>query len=195
ILLEDEEFITKVRDESGIIFYLIFNKKSNAFYYLLDEEKFSTENLRHNGNKIYIGERTGFAYYLDVEHNRKILIGVNVFNIGKNNYFDGPFDQVYPFLNLKEKIYASYPYTKALGVDEHGNFLNREGVRVAISPYSNYVNEEDLVYLKEMCENLLEDHNKFLACLTYEEKRDFHRESSFFYPNGTLRKEEELNPF
>ena len=45
-------------------------------------------------DRILIGQRTGFAYYLDDKLDRKILVGVFEGNARVNNYFDGPFDQL-----------------------------------------------------------------------------------------------------
>ena len=77
-------------------FFLMFNPKLKVFHYILDEtvkipDQFRQSNLT---NRILIGVRTGFAYYLDLRMNRKILIGVFEANSRVNNSFDGPFDQL-----------------------------------------------------------------------------------------------------
>jgi len=183
----EEEFIASVRDESGIIFYMFFNHNVSDFYYVLNEERPVTEVLINNGDNIYLGERTGFAYYFDEEFNRKILFGISVDNIYNNNYYDGPFDQVPPFLDLKDKIYKAYPYTQfGSGVDTYGNFLDRDGVRVSISPYKNYYIADELHKLVSDCTQF-SDNSAVWGCLTYDEKRDFHKDSPMFYENGTLK--------
>ena len=181
-LLESEEFITKVRDESGIIFYLVFNKESNVFYYILDEERKVVENLVNLESQIVIGEMTRFAYYLDKENNRKILFGVFLENVINNNYFDGPFDQVYPFVDIGEKLRRSYPYTKIQRVDKFGFFIDNMNFRIAITPYLNYKKKEELIYLLENCRVFEEiNKNRFLDCLTYETQRS----QDLFYMNGS----------
>ena len=92
----DEKYLGPVFDDSGMRFFLVFNPKLKVFHYILDEtiripEQFRQSNLT---NRILIGVRTGFAYYLDLRMNRKILIGVFEANSRVNNYFDGPFDQL-----------------------------------------------------------------------------------------------------
>lgn len=57
----------------------------------------------------------------------------------ENNWYDGPFDQVPPRLHIRDLLEEAYPYVKqAGGIDEHGNFIERHGQRVAISPYIAY---------------------------------------------------------
>lgn len=189
VLMPDETFVTTVRDESGVIFHLLFNEASHSFYYVLDEERVLTDSLKAVNPEISLGNRTGFAYYHD-DYGRMILFGINASNVQMNTYFDGPFDQVYPFLDLRDKIYAAYPYTQFGGVDIHGNFLNVEGMRVAISPYFYYEDEQSLEDFISACASISGSSNSFVACLTYEGKRDFHRDSPLFYPNGTKK----LNP-
>ncbi len=185
-LLPQEKVITHVRDESGVFFYLLFDNTTRSFYYLLDEENPLSEPLVDLGENIFIGERTGFAFYHDISLSRKVLFGVNTYNIEGNTHFDGPFDQVYPFLDIRETIYASYPYTQLLGVDTYGNFLNLEGMRVSISPYYEYTTTSELVGLVNDC-LLIENQSYFLACITYEPKRNYHLDSPSFYSNGTIR--------
>ena len=188
-LLEEEELVTKVRDESGIIFYLVFNKKTNSFYYILDEERPVTEILDlHENGTFLVGNRTGYAYYDDLDMDRKILFGISALNVEKNNFFDGPFDQVYPRIKyLRDKIYLVYPYTQfGLGIDEYGNFLDLESTRVAISPYYDYYSTDDLVVIVDSCSGE-SGRSEFISCLTYEDKKDFHKDSSIFYENGTMK--------
>jgi len=187
-LLPEEEFVSKVRDESGVIFYMLFNTEEKAFYYVLDEEREVTENLEEFENNILIGGRTGFAYYYDESNDRKVLFGISRDNIRKNNYFDGPFDQVYPLMDLRGMIYETYPYTQfGGGIDKHGNFLDRNSVRVAISPYLDYERKFQLSELVEKCEETYESASGIYACLTYEDKRDFHKDSPLFNDDGTLK--------
>ncbi|MEK7390857.1 MAG: hypothetical protein AAB635_01830 [Patescibacteria group bacterium] len=186
-ILPEEEIISKIRDESGIVFYLFFNDKTNFFYYVLDEESPVTEVLTKADGNIYLGERTQFAYYDDKNFARKILVGVSTENIWENNYFDGPFDQVPPNLEIREKLYKAYPYTQYMnGLDPNGNFLDWKGSRVAISSYLDYYYPDITELQKRIngCKTDLEP-SAFWSCLTYETKKDFHKTiPEFFFPDG-----------
>ena len=184
----DEIFISKVRDESGVVFNLYFNDFTRTFYYSLDYERNPTDTLiRVENYPLFIGERTNFAYYYDEFSDRTFLIGVSLASIYNNDYFDGPFDQVPPYLSLKEMIVKAYPYTQIRPVDEHGNFVDTEGMRMAISSYIDYSSINDLVNLYLYC-NDLADNSEKITCLTDDEKRHFHEASPAFNKDGTLKK-------
>lgn len=188
-LLPDEEFVANIQDESAIRFFLIFNDTTKSFYYVVNEDYPITETLTDLGEHLLLGDRTKFIYWNDEDTRRKILIGVDAYSIMANNYFDGPFDQVPPHLPLRDKLYKAYPYTQYLrGLDEHGNFLDFEGQRVAISPYTDYYGN-DFPEVKEMIESCINKKGPVLwACLTYESKRDFHKTiPEFFYPDGSKK--------
>lgn len=186
-LREGEKVIATVRDESGVIFVLLFHQPTKAFYYLLDEQQPVLEDLTPLSDEIDIGERTGFAFFRDSDRKRRVLMGVKYKSVQENTYFDGPFDQVPPFLHLRDMVYLSYPYTKFGGVDLYGNFLNSESTRVAISPYLKYTTPADLSVLLADCRTGKAPHSDdLLSCLTYEDKRDFHRDSPMFTPDGEL---------
>ena len=189
-LLPGEEFIVVDHDESGIYFYLIYNNENKSFYYILDESRPLLEEYESLGKGLVVGNRTGFVFYNDSENNRMLLVGVDSFNIMYNNYYDGPFDQVFPFLDNRDRLYASYPYTRYLhGLDQYGNFNDWEGSRVAISSYFNYwADPYETLEVLDSCENLSEDLTLFYSCLTYESKRDFHKEQpEVFYEDGRVR--------
>ena len=92
----DEKYLGPVFDDSGMRFFLVFNPALKVFHYILDETVRIPDQFRQSAltNRILIGVRTGFAYYLDLRMNRKILIGVFEANSRVNNSFDGPFDQL-----------------------------------------------------------------------------------------------------
>lgn len=189
-LLPEEEFIARIQDESGIRFFFIYNSQTKAFYYILNEEQPVPEELNKIFDSVYAGARTGYAYYEDTNHERKILFGVKTANIWENNYFDGPFDQVPPRLNIRDKLYAAYPYTQYLhGLDEHGNFIDFEGSRVAISAYTDYSQEAELRERITGCDqNSSGNVSSFWSCLAYEPKKDFHKTiPEFFYEDGKCK--------
>ncbi len=191
-LLPEEEFVAKIRDESAVDLFLVFNTETNSFYYILDEEKPVTEELVEVAENLWKGQRTEFIYYQDADFDRKILVGVQWKNIADNSYFDGPFDQVPPRLEIRDRLYKAYPYTQYLrGLDPHGRFLDFEGTRVAISSYYSYWDVEQLqIERVNPCleENNTSDKSALWSCLTYEDKKDFHKTiPNVFYEDGTCK--------
>jgi hypothetical protein len=144
----DEKYLGPVFDDSGMRFFLMFNPKLKLFHYILDETIKITDQFRPsvNTNRILIGVRTGFAYYLDLRMNRKILIGVFEANSRVNNYFDGPFDQLPDNFvvgdELRDAILAVEPSLKD-NIDRVGGSFDKSG-RYLIGPYATYRTEDQL---------------------------------------------------
>jgi hypothetical protein len=144
----DERYIGPIFDESGMRFFLIFNPVLKLFHYVLDETTRVPEQFRASvyTNRILIGVRTGFAYYLDLRMNRKILIGVFEANSRTNSPFDGPFDQLPDnFVEgdvLRDAILAVEPALEGK-IDRVGGSFDGSG-RYLIGPYATYRTEEQL---------------------------------------------------
>ncbi|MCB0338537.1 MAG: hypothetical protein KDD53_02985 [Bdellovibrionales bacterium] len=173
--LPEEEFVAHIHDESGIRFFLFFNRETEDFYYVLDEEHGVPEKLVDLGRGYYKGADSSFVYFEDVKFKRKVLSAVSNQNIFWNNYYDGPFDQVPPRLALRDKVLAAYPYAKYRGgIDEHGNFKEIEGTRIAISPYNNYEKIDVTLDYLDRCKES-KPGSQMWSCLSYEWKRDFHK--------------------
>jgi hypothetical protein len=173
---EDERLVSWIQDESGVRFYLLFNQKTSAFYYLLDEHHAAPEDIEilESNPELLLGKRSSFIFYSDLAYNRKILVGVSLREVYENSYFDGPFDQVPPRLQLRDMLYRAYPYTALRGgLDEHGNFNKIAQTRVAISPYFQYDTIPNLVQQLSRCDRA-EERSILWSCLTYEWKRSFH---------------------
>lgn len=143
VLADGETFLGPVFDESGIQFYLVFNKNKKYLTFILNEDVPSSDRLfAYLPEKpfVLIGVRTGFAYFQDPYRDRKILIGVYQGNVQNNNYFDGPFDQLPDnFIKgneLQDAILTLYPELEG-EIDRLGNFQNFDG-RVLVNPYINY---------------------------------------------------------
>jgi hypothetical protein len=144
----DEKYLGPVFDDSGMRFFLMFNPKLKVFHYILDETVRMPEQFRQSNltNRILIGVRTGFAYYLDLRMNRKILIGVFEANSRVNNAFDGPFDQL-PDNFVKEN--ELHDAIVAVEPSLIGN-INRVGAsfdgsgRFLVGPYATYRTEQQL---------------------------------------------------
>jgi len=182
-LTTDEIFVGPSFDESGLQFFLIFNKAENHLYWILNEDGFVPESFRSYADDLVIGDRTEFAFYLDKKYNRKILVGAEGLNVLENNWYDGPFDQMPDNyvstgqIEVKKYIEASYP--EVMGrIDKYGNYLDEEGVRVPVAPYLVYFSKQDLISLIESCKS---SSSAFYSCLT---------EQTFYIPEDFY---EELN--
>ncbi len=170
-LTEDEIFVGPVFDEAGMKFFLIYNEAVPHVYLVLNEDGYVPETFAQLTNKIVIGERTGFAFYVDDEYNRKILVGVKGEHTLKNDWYDGPHDQmpdnyVYTGQIPDYQKYIENAYRLKGKIDKYGNYLDEKGVRVAVAPYKVYFSEKDL-YDLQFCEhgaNLTR--SEFYECIT-----------------------------
>lgn len=176
--VEGERIVTGVLDESGIAFVLLYDEPLKSLYYVLNEAMPAADRFAPVGEdgRFLVGQESRYVLYHDPEHGRKVLVGVLADNVRRNNYYDGPFDQVPPRLRLRDVLEAAYPYVKERGgIDEHGNFLEQPGMRVAVSPYQTY---EDLHGLVETLSAIAAEPPgpgpAAWAAMTYESKRDYH---------------------
>ncbi len=167
-LLPDEEFVGRIHDESGIRFALIFNHNTSAFYDILDEEKNVLDTLEDLREPFVVGKRTGFVFYQDQDFSRKILVGVELENIERNSYYDGPGDQVPYWIDLQSKLYKAYPFLMNETIDMQGVYLNEaQWRRVAIMPFIRYESFDDIISRYALC-LLKKDKSLFWTCLTRE---------------------------
>lgn len=148
LLDKDETYIGPVFDESGIPFFLVFNRELKIFHFLLDETKPVLEEFipTQVSKNIIIGRRTGFAFYLDGTPKRKVLVGVYGPNTEVNNYYDGPFDQLPDNFLLADKLRKAIlqvnPELEGK-IDRLGNTASGNN-RYLIAPYLHYGQEKDL---------------------------------------------------
>jgi hypothetical protein len=173
LLRQSEVFVGPSFDESGIAFHLIFNKKNDHLYWLLNDDILVTDTLIHFYKNIYIGNRTDFAFYYEKETNRKILIGAKGSNVVNNTWYDGPFDQMpdnYVKINsvhVKTYLEMRYPEYKDQ-IDMYGKFTSKKG-RIPVANYSVYFS---LDYLKNMVDQCIENHStdtsSFYKCITQQ---------------------------
>jgi hypothetical protein len=167
-----EDYIGPIQDESGLQFYLLFNRELKIFHYVLNEQAPVPEELRATdfSERILIGRRTGYALYQDQRIDRKILIGVHFANASVNNYYDGPFDQLPDnFLDgdaLKEALEASIP-SVAGRIDRYGYFSTGEG-RFLIGPYVQYSSPTDLVAFDLCATNAALPPEQYYACFAIQ---------------------------
>ncbi len=169
---KSEIYLGPVYDESGIEFFLMFDKEYKTFLYVLNENKKVADRLSMlpAAPDILIGRRTGFAYYRDAKAGRKILIGVHSSNVAENTYFDGPFDQLPDnFLDretFRGSIEAAYPDIKG-SIDDFGNFSGGEG-RFLINPYKVYSQPGELAVVSECAASATNDKD-YYDCFQPEE--------------------------
>lgn len=172
VLGPDEKFLGPIFDESGIRFFLVFNSKLKLFHYILDETVKTPDDFTPTkiSDRIVIGTRTGFAFYLDLNRERKILIGVYESNTLANNYFDGPFDQLPDnFLKgdeLLQAILQVAPYLKGTLDRFGGSFDGSE--RYLIAPYAHYTAEADLAPVHRCATRYVKAAN-YYECFVLEE--------------------------
>lgn len=154
-LRADEVFVGPTFDESGLRFFLVFNTTISKLYWVLNEDGFVPETFYHFSDNVVIGDRTEFAFYNDRENTRKIMIGVEGENVMQNNWYDGPFDQLPDNyvktgrLSVQQYLEAHYPYYKGK-IDKYGNFLHKEGSRIAVAPYKVYFSRNDLRFVDSL---------------------------------------------
>ena len=172
LLRDNEVYMGPVFDESGLEFFLVFNPDLKIFHYILNE----TWTLRDQfvastvSERIVIGKRTGFAFYLDHYTDRKVLIGVHSANVIANNFYDGPFDQLPDNFNtsdaLKEAIEASDPSVKGM-IDRFGYFSTGEG-RYLIGPYLQYSSADELMAFDQCASDKSMPRERYAACLAVQ---------------------------
>jgi hypothetical protein len=163
-----ETYVGPVFDESGTRFHLIFDNNSKHFMYLLNEDGPVPEHFINVNRAVVVGERTGFAYFIDRAYDRKILIGVHGRNAQRNNYYDGPFDQLpdnyIDKAKMGEYIVKAYPFTKGR-IDKYGNYTDREAARFSISNYLIYEDVDKLNFVFD-CMKRYREESSFYRCLT-----------------------------
>jgi hypothetical protein len=176
VVAPDEKFIGPMFDESGMRFFLMFNPKLKLFHYILDETVKIPDQFRPSvySNRILIGVRTGFAYYLDVRMNRKILIGVFEANSRVNNAFDGPFDQLPDSFvvgdELRDAIVAVEPSLKDK-IDRVGGSLEAPGSgRYLIGPYATYRTEDQLYPIHHCATSKSVPAESYYQCFVVEQE-------------------------
>ncbi len=172
----NESLIGPVFDESGIEFFVYYNKTYKVFQYILNESGPTNDRLEKTdvSDRIVIGGRTGFAYYIDKYTGRKILIGVHNANASVNNYFDGPFDQLPDnFMGdgrLRDAILDIEPEL-AGQIDAYGN--SEDGSeRYFVGSYLHYDYAEDLQVFEDCANTKDIGQDEYYACFSVDETYD-----------------------
>ena len=145
---EDEVFVERTFDESGYRFFLLFNEKGSYPFWILNEEDGVPDVLESFGKDLVVGKRSAFAFWVDRTHgDRKVLVGIWRFHANRNDYFDGPFDQLADNyaeeVGISEYIQRAYPGLRGQ-IDKYGIYTDRVGSRVALSTYMFYDHYADV---------------------------------------------------
>lgn len=146
---DDETSVMRTFDESGYQFFLIFNEEGNYFNWVLNEEEPISDNLVALSDDLVVGRKSGFAFWIDPDHNdRKVLVAIRGENASRNDYYDGPFDQLadnyVDVTNVSEYMVRAAPSLSGR-IDKYGYFTDRDRPsRVSISPYYVYFSRQAL---------------------------------------------------
>ncbi len=148
MLRDDEIYLGPSWDESGVQFFLIYNKTAKTFLYLLSEApKVDLYEPSSLSPAVTVGNRTSFVFYKDKLLDRKILMGDFIGHTMLNDYFDGPFDQLpdnYVQGNaLLDAILEVEPGLKGEKADRYGADPTGE-FRYGITSYKYYAHIGDL---------------------------------------------------
>jgi len=138
-LIEGEEAIAPIRDESGFGFVLVYDHACCQFRYLFADAPSGEVGRWDAAAGVRTFEPSGFRFWTD-PFGREWLAAVTTEAVRLNTFHDGPFDQVPPDLHLRPMLIEAYPGIEQHAgdsLDAHGNWKNRRGVRVAISPYAD----------------------------------------------------------
>ncbi|MBV7332870.1 hypothetical protein KFU94_32515 [Chloroflexi bacterium TSY] len=151
---ENEIFIQRTFDESGYEFYLLYNEKSNYFFWVLNEEREAGDIFTPVSEELVVGKRSGFAFWVDEAHdNRKVLVAIRRLSVTRNDYYDGPFDQLADNyadeVGISEYMQRAFPALRGR-IDKYGYYTDRERpMRVALSTYYTYFTISDLLTFME----------------------------------------------
>ena len=146
---DNETSVMRTFDESGYQFFLVFNEDKNFFNWVLNEEEPFSDVLVPLQDDLLVGRKSGFAFWVDRAHgDRKILIAIRGANATRNDYYDGPFDQLadnyVEQTNISEYMQRAAPSLRGR-IDKYGYFTDRDRPsRVSISPYYVYFSGQAL---------------------------------------------------
>jgi hypothetical protein len=147
---KDERFIERTFDESGYQFFLLFNEKKNYLFWVLNEEEKFPDELDSLAEDVVVGRRSGFAFWVDKAHKgRKVLALIRSISVTRNDYYDGPFDQLadnyVDQTNVAEYMQRALPGLRGR-IDKYGYHLDSErSTRVALSNYGTYFTQAEIL--------------------------------------------------
>lgn len=150
----DETFVERTFDESGYQFFLLFNEADNYFFWVLNEEAPLADGWDAVADDLVVGKRSGFAFWVDADHDdRKVLMAIRKLSVTRNDYYDGPFDQLADNYaaesNVSEYMQRAFPALRGR-IDQFGYYTDQERpMRVALSTYYTYYARSDLLRIAD----------------------------------------------
>jgi hypothetical protein len=147
---KDEQFVMRTFDESGYQFFLLFHRERPFFFWVLNEEETVPDTFEPVFEGFEAGRRSGFVFWVDRDHgNRRVLVAVRRASTVRNDYYDGPFDQLADNdadkTQVAEYIQKAYPITRGK-IDKYGYWMNRKDYqRVGLACYGVYDTAADLL--------------------------------------------------
>lgn len=95
LLAPGDTFVQRTQDESGLRFFLLYNTPARYFFWVLDEADPVPEPFHSLAPDVAIGRRTGFVFWKqEAQGGRRVLASVRRASLQRNDYHDGPFDQL-----------------------------------------------------------------------------------------------------
>lgn len=146
----EERFVARTYDESGCRFFLIYNTRKKCFFWFLNEENTGIEKFQELGPGCLLGCRTGFVFWVDRGRgDRKVLALVRGASVRRNDWFDGPFDQLADNyadqVNIRKFMEEALPSVKGR-IDKWGYFTDTpKPERVALNHYGTWDTVEGAV--------------------------------------------------
>lgn len=138
-----EEFVERTCDESGFQFFLLYNTTGKYFLWVLNTEAPVPDHLHPVGDGALLGRRSGFLFWTDKANgNRKVLAAVRDASVVRNDYFDGPFDQLADNYadqsGIRKRMEESLPHCKGR-IDKWGYYTDvSPPKRVALTNYGTW---------------------------------------------------------
>ncbi len=151
-LAPGERFLQRTEDESGLRFYLLYNGAARHFSWVLDETGPVAEHFHRLSEDVVIGRRTGFVFWeQELSGGRKVLASVQRASLSRNDYHDGPFDQLADNFvrgdGLRPFIEEAMPWLRGR-IDPWGRFLDTPAPRrVALAVHGTHDRPEDALAL------------------------------------------------
>lgn len=137
-LSENEVSVEQTFDESGYQFFLLFNEEKNYFFWVLNEENGVPDFLDLVGmnGDVVMGRRSGFVFWID-DLGRKVLASIRQHSVTRNDYYDGPFDQLADNyaeeVNIREYMIKATPALEGR-INEYGYYVKDMDGNVVTAP-------------------------------------------------------------
>lgn len=138
-----EVFVSRTCDESGCRFILMYNTRKKSFHWVLDEASAAMDHWQPILPDCTLGRRTGFLLWTDKSHgNRRILAAVRGASVRRNDWFDGPFDQLADNYadqtNIRKWMEDAMPGLRGR-IDKWGYLTDSPTPeRIALNPYGTW---------------------------------------------------------